>query len=526
VRALRSELAVLRHLVQERDIQYPPIPPVSGDLGDQPLAPSNSNGSVSRDEVAIEQEQRRVLEHHAGIAVVASSPGARIYHRTPSPSPARNSPAQEQQDQQRQELQHHTSYQRTPRHSSIGSQRAAIVDFQHGGEGGEAFYQGPLSSEAHIVGAMTEDGEVYVHGVTSTLHQPAAVGTIDVQAESQEVNESRSQLAKEYLISNAAIQRQREVAVLSSPDVGTKVDFDGLEPEMALHLLDLHWNRHHLGYLYTYRPAVMDSLINGGPHANKLLLNAIYYASSLFSDRISLRSDPRDPQTQGDHFYSRFRHLLVDELDNPSIPSAGALLLCGSSLVSHGKQSAGWVLCGIAYRMVTDLGCHLGIQSQDSKSAETSRSVMMESEMRKRLYWGAFIMDKFQSLYLGRPPALRPAEARVSRNVYDTYEELELWLPYVDQNTPILDINIPPYQPRPAYAVSTFQSLVTLAEITSRVVDSFYSIQSLQMPKDIILQTKLSIERDLDEWMCELPVHLRFEPNVTPTPPPHQITPQ
>ena len=131
-------------------------------------------------------------------------------------------------------------------------------------------------------------------------------------------------------------------------------------PELAKHFFDMHFNRQHYAYLLSYRPAIMDSLAaGGGPWANKLLLNAIYYSSALYSDRECVRADPNDPQSNGYHFYKRFQQLLVGEMDKPSIPSAVALLLTSATLVSQGRSSAGWSLSGTAYRMIIDLGCHM-----------------------------------------------------------------------------------------------------------------------------------------------------------------------
>jgi hypothetical protein len=147
--------------------------------------------------------------------------------------------------------------------------------------------------------------------------------------------------------------------------------------------------------------------------------------------------------------------LLMDEIDRPSLPTIVALLLCGTTLVSNGKQSGGWVLCGIAYRMVTDLGCHLSVSAR--RTIAKSNLTALEIEIRTRIYWGAFLTDKFQSLYLGRPPALRPSEARVSKVLGDYYEELENWTPYVDSVATSRSTHLADYHPRPAYAISTFQ---------------------------------------------------------------------
>lgn len=262
---------------------------------------------------------------------------------------------------------------------------------------------GPSPSEAHIAGALDQDGYLVVHGVASIFHQSTGTMAASHTVSSPSCTERKlqNQVTKARLIANAALQRQRETIIFRGSNIGQKVELDGVDVEMAIHLLDLHWNRQHYTYLISYRPAIMESLCNNGPYANKLLLNAIYLSSSLHSDRMELRSNSTDPQSAGDRFYHRFRSLLVDEVDKPSIPTAAGLLLCGATLVSQGRPSAGWILCGIAYRMIIDLGCHLTVDSRrnDTRS-DMALLTDLELEMRKRLYWGAFLTDATQSLYL------------------------------------------------------------------------------------------------------------------------------
>lgn len=278
-------------------------------------------------------------------------------------------------------------------------------------------------------------------------------------------------------------------------------------------------------------PVITDSLINKGSYCNRLLLNAIYYSSSLHSNLPSLRSDPSDPSTTGLQFYQRFKQLLPEYIDKASIPTAVALLLCGASLVSHGKQSAGWILCGTAYRHLIDLGCHLSIQIQDQPTTKSTKStkskeMVITNEMKRRLYWGAYMTDKFQSLYLGRTPVLKGRDARVPREYLDTFEELEEWKPYSDLHSPSQSPSPnSSYTPRPAYATTTALALVGLAEVIEMIIDEFYSIGSIKTLPDVLLRSKAKIQARLISWKMDLPPHLHFEPGVDETPPPHQITP-
>ena len=329
--------------------------------------------------------------------------------------------------------------------------------------------------------------------------------------------------SRDQLISFAAITKQKESMLYSTPSIAAHIDFDGVSMDMAMHLMDLHWNRLHLMYLLTYRPAFMDSLMNNGPYVNKLLMNAIYLQSSLYSDRKSLRSNPEEPQSTGMAFYERFKSLLVHYIDKPSLPTVVALLTCGACLVQYGKQSAGWMFCGMAYRMILDLGYHIESDTTPHRGEESNISAL-EKEIRRRVYWGAYATDKSQSLYLGQCPALYLREGNVPREFNDSFEELEEWKPYIDPCAQLQSTAIPAYPGRPSYAISTFESLLQLSIITETIISAFYSTKSANENFHTLLRTREQIQAQLDRWRSSLPSHLLFDPNAECTSPPHQIT--
>lgn len=386
---------------------------------------------------------------------------------------------------------------------------------------------GMSSCEARVAGAFHEEGCVSsVHGLSSIMNCASRAEHPENTTKMAWKGESAIAASKARLISNAALQRQREPRLFRQPS--NVVDLDGCDPELARHLLDLHFNRQHYAYLISYRPAIMENLANGGgPWVNKLLLNAIYYSSTLYSDRQCLRSNLEDANNIGTRFYKRFRQLLADEIDKPSIPSAVALLLTSASLVSQGQSSAGWNLSGTAYRMIIDIGCHLML-GPDYQSTSTAghRQLLqrdLEQEMRKRLYWGAFVTDATQALYLGRPCMFAAAEARVPLLFLDTFEELEEWEPYIDPYSPAERPLT--YAPQPTHAVSTFSWLVRLFQISTRITN-LYGIHTIKCSSEYLQDKKTAIEKELEHWSTSLPAHLRFDPDGPFTPPPHQITPQ
>ncbi|OJJ07670.1 hypothetical protein ASPVEDRAFT_88908 [Aspergillus versicolor CBS 583.65] len=380
--------------------------------------------------------------------------------------------------------------------------------------------------EARVAGAFLEHGCVSsVHGLASIMNPTSRAQYRESISTVGRKGENAIAASKARLISNAALQRQREPRIFRHPS--NKIDLDGCDHELAMHLLDVHFNRQHYAYLISYRPAITEGIANGGgPWVNKLLLNAIYFSGTLYSDRPSLRADLSDQNSLAAYFYRRFRQLLADEICSPSIPTAVALLLTSATLVSKGQSSAGWNLSGVAYRMLIDMGCHLmlGPDYQTNLTAGHSQLLRgdLEQEMRKRLYWGAFVTDATQSLYLGRPCMFATTEARVPLLLLDTFEEFEDWEPYIDPSS--LAEPPPAYAPQPAHAISTFNCLARLFQISVRITD-LYGIQTMKCTSEYLQQTKSAIERDLDQWNASLPSHLRFDPDTTCTPPPHQITP-
>lgn len=163
-----------------------------------------------------------------------------------------------------------------------------------------------------------------------------------------------------------------------------KLDFDGVDPDLGMHLLSLHWNRQHHSFLLTYRPAFMRDMACNGPYFSKLLLNAIYFGAAKFSPRLEVRKDPDDVRTAGWKYRERVRELLGGALDCSDVTTIQALLVMTNSLFALGdERSAAWLYSGLAFRMLIDLGMHVDLTSTRRFSDE-------DLEIRRRVFWGAF----------------------------------------------------------------------------------------------------------------------------------------
>ena len=334
------------------------------------------------------------------------------------------------------------------------------------------------------------------------------------------------------LVAEATRQRQLEDFNFRR---GT-LDFDGVDPDLGMHLLNLHWNRQHHSFLITYRPAFMRDMACAGPYFSKLLLNAIYFGASKFSSRHEeVRRVANDVRTAGWHFRRRVRQLLGEALDRSEITTIQALLVMTNSLFALGdERSAAWTYAGIAFRMIVDLGLH--VDTLDL--ASTSNTSDEDYEIRRRVFWSAFgehiplltivryliltlclVVDKIQSLYQGRPVSIKESDTLVPIKFLDTYEELEHWAPFA------YTAQTDSYPGSPAFSVSTFRQLCLLSVILGEILGSIYTERSSKTSPGDLSSRLQDIHQKLIAWRDNLPDHLRFTPaKATFTPPPHVMS--
>ncbi|KAI4598747.1 hypothetical protein KJ359_002639 [Pestalotiopsis sp. 9143b] len=261
----------------------------------------------------------------------------------------------------------------------------------------------------------------------------------------------------------------------------------------------------------------MRDMACGGPYFSKLLLNAIYYGASKFSPRLEVRKDPADVRTAGWKFRERVRQLLGSALDQSDISTIQALLIMTNSLFALGdERSAAWLYAGLAFRMIVDLGMHIDVLDFVGARKFTEEDL----EIRRRVFWGAFVIDKIQSLYQGRPFTIKESDTLVPIKFLDTYEELENWIPFAYSTQSRI------YPGSPAYSVSTFKTLCTLSVVMSDVLSTIYAERSFEQSPMALANMLEKLQARLESWRQSLPDHLNLDaanPGST-IPPPHVLS--
>ncbi|KAF4120593.1 Pfam:BB1 [Geosmithia morbida] len=335
--------------------------------------------------------------------------------------------------------------------------------------------------------------------LSSTDKHPGGVGGND------------EELIKNQLLTQATKQRQLEPIHAAQG----KLDFEGLNADAGTKTLAKFWDSQTYAGSIVYRPAFMRdmSTADGGRYFSKLLLNAMLFSGSQKTAEIG-HDEPR-----GQRFRRRFDEILLrpGTVFKSDVTTIQALLVMSDALFTWCDESSlSWHYMGLSINMMIDLGMH----TESTVFRPRRRTGWEETEIRRRVFWAAFSMDKVQSIYLGHPPRLRETDSCVPIRFLDEYQELEPFHASGRSRFPTEQ-----QLSRPSYSLSTFEQQCRLSIITDRML----SLYAEAMPKPAAHELMASAEAlhaQLKRWKSGMPVHLliRLEDPTASTILPHTLS--
>ncbi|OKL62290.1 hypothetical protein UA08_02308 [Talaromyces atroroseus] len=354
----------------------------------------------------------------------------------------------------------------------------------------------------------TGDREVHFHGPSSAMFDESYHQITNSSNPGATADRSKS-----FQLLGACIkQRQMEPIDLAA----NRLDFDGVDPDLGMHLLSVFWNRQHAMGSLVYRPAFMRDMACNGPYFSKILLNAIYFAAAKNSTRAEFRCARIAVTNDDDNLelpavVSPFRRRAEELLASPvragvpvpvsmksEITTIQALLVMSDALFTWcDERSLSWLYSGLAINMIVDLGIHTDRQTSAMKKDFPPEHL----EVRRRLFWAAFVQDKVQALYQGRPARLRWSDVNVPISFLDDYEELEQFsaLSYSAVDVPT------GFSTR---SVSIFEQLCKLSIIMDKILSSIYGENFGEKNVTTLLSIAQSLHSELEHWRKGLPEHL------------------
>ena len=176
--------------------------------------------------------------------------------------------------------------------------------------------------------------------------------------------------------------------------------------DLVADLLDLFFE--HLSPLMpiVHRPSLERDIAAGRGDkdwAFRGFVFTILAIASRFSKDPRVYADASDPDTAGDHFAAASR--LYHQVYAASLINVQVMILTATFMHGSIGPGASWTVLGVAIRALQDMGLH-----QERAYKDLSP---FDQEIRRRVFWGAFILDCIFTINMGRPAALRLSDCDV-----------------------------------------------------------------------------------------------------------------
>ncbi|EON65058.1 hypothetical protein W97_04293 [Coniosporium apollinis CBS 100218] len=232
-------------------------------------------------------------------------------------------------------------------------------------------------------------------------------------------------------------------------------------------------------------------------YCSRLLVNAICAAGCLLYNHTEPDHNSFDPRTAGSRFFDEAVKILNDT-EQPSIPTTAALYLLCHVEGSRGRMSALWMLSGRSTRMALHLNLHLRSDRAMNESLTTDSE--KTEKARRHAFWGCFISDQVASFTLGRIPQIPVNAITVDLPAIAVEEDESEWIAY--------GISRPR---KPSLQSSTFHAVAELSKIVNSTLLMFFA-PSKVMSGHLLLEEY----RKYTQWYAKLPEALVSTEDATP----------
>ncbi|KIW04668.1 uncharacterized protein PV09_04407 [Verruconis gallopava] len=267
------------------------------------------------------------------------------------------------------------------------------------------------------------------------------------------------------------------------------------------YLMDLYWRMHNSHFHLVHKDAFEEDLASGGTQFYSILLHFAMlaighrYADKSREDIVRLVASGKPPCCIS-VMHAKAKSMIHLELEKPGgIPSIQALFLLADLECMIGNDATGWMLAGMSFRLVFDVGLHV--------DPEELQLTERELEIRHMVLWACLINDTYYSIYMGRPSYFKTSDIAPSCMSKD-FSRL-----------------IASRQPRPCakrWETKVYESLLRLMELVGPLCD----LEVKQPWKTTDAYFKIAaVDKELTSWLAGLPDELKWtEENIENGPAP------
>lgn len=112
-----------------------------------------------------------------------------------------------------------------------------------------------------------------------------------------------------------------------------------------------------------------------------------------------------DPVQRASRFVERAKHIILCQVFTAaSLHLSQALLLLCHYLQGALELNEAWNFFGLTIRSAMSIGLHINPPDDDTLTT-------VDREIRKRIWWGCFVLDRTLRMRFGRPPSIMLADA-------------------------------------------------------------------------------------------------------------------
>ncbi|CAA21229.2 DNA-binding transcription factor [Schizosaccharomyces pombe] len=284
---------------------------------------------------------------------------------------------------------------------------------------------------------------------------------------------------------------------LSLPDITkdnkTTWNFQASYSPMVSECLKLFFRYQYSQFLFVYRESFLSDYyynFHDGFYCTEHLIYAICAIGASMSD------DENISRHSKSYYDASWQKLLEFGLDRSHLTSVQCLLCLGYYDIGMGNTSLGWLLSGLAFRMGQDLGFQLNPENWYIDNSPAISSA--DSDIRRRVFWGSYVADKFIGFIMGRPTMLKRSDASIpGSNQLPEFAGLEEFKLNVTDYMSLTDFSV-------CDAVALF---VDLSDIADSILLNMFSPTSKNRATNIncVLSNLGKYNLELMNWHYKLP---------------------
>ncbi|KAF9125750.1 Transcriptional activator of fatty acid utilization, partial [Mortierella sp. 14UC] len=275
--------------------------------------------------------------------------------------------------------------------------------------------------------------------------------------------------------------------------------------DLADHLIETYWTYVHPHLPILHKPLFMRQYKNTDPEKRPpvVLLNAMFSIASRFSDHPEIVG-MTDPEDFGVEYFSRAKRLVDLDMDMPRQASIQALLLMTLYRFTSAKCGGRgvWVMLGQATRMAQDLGMH--------RNSARWHLPPLETEIRKRLWWACYVMDRWVCASFGRPISIDDSDCDVDLPLAVEQDWVD-----ADGNAASPHENSEKIKEESSFFLRYFVEHIKLAKLVGLILRRIYAAATRSHGPAQVSSTVAELDTLLTKWLLGLPQDLRYDHQAT-----------